>query len=322
MIYTKGKVGNYMGNNHNLSVVSSHPARQSTDHSTIFDDVFRTIAQKMPQLLIPLINEVFQTHYNEDEHFEQLRNEHYEKFGKIITDSIIKIGRHYYHLECQSTKDGKMSIRLFEYDVSIALEQAKSTDGMWHIRFPHTCVLYIRNHRTIPDSHTAIVEFADGQTVTYRVPIIKAQDYTVNSIFEKRLLILLPYHILRYEHFLKHHRNNTEKLQQLLDDFREINQKLATACQTEQKSELYVNMIVLIDQIADYIIPVDHSVRKGLGKIMGGQILQLESERLRAEGRCEAIQNMIKYNVPKETILQDYTLEEYENAVKKKPVKI
>ena len=36
---------------------------ETTDHSTIFDDVFRTIAQKMPQLLIPLINEVFHTSY-------------------------------------------------------------------------------------------------------------------------------------------------------------------------------------------------------------------------------------------------------------------
>ena len=37
---------------------------ETTDHSTIFDDVFRTIAQKMPQLLIPLINEVFHTSYS------------------------------------------------------------------------------------------------------------------------------------------------------------------------------------------------------------------------------------------------------------------
>ncbi len=35
--------------------------KNTTEHSTIFDDVFRTIAQKMPQLLIPLINEVFHT---------------------------------------------------------------------------------------------------------------------------------------------------------------------------------------------------------------------------------------------------------------------
>ena len=73
---------------------------------TIFDDVFRTIAQKMPFLLIPLINEVFQTTYSEDQEFEQLRNEHYETFGKIITDSIIRIEEHLYHMECQSQRDG------------------------------------------------------------------------------------------------------------------------------------------------------------------------------------------------------------------------
>ena len=42
-------------------------------HGTIFDDVFRTIAQKMPFRLSPLINEVFQTNYSEDIHFQQLR---------------------------------------------------------------------------------------------------------------------------------------------------------------------------------------------------------------------------------------------------------
>ena len=50
---------------------------EKADRSTIFDDVFRTIAQKMPQLLIPLINEVFHTNYSEDTDFGQLRNEHY-----------------------------------------------------------------------------------------------------------------------------------------------------------------------------------------------------------------------------------------------------
>ena len=53
---------------------------------------------------------------------------------------------------------------------------------------------------------------------------------------------------------------------------------------------------------------------------MGGKILQLESERLREEGqkteRIRAIQNMIKYDVSKEKILQDYSEEEYEEAVK------
>ena len=55
MIYTKGKVGHYMGNTDILTTsLPDAGTENTTEHSTIFDDVFRTIAQKMPQLLIPL----------------------------------------------------------------------------------------------------------------------------------------------------------------------------------------------------------------------------------------------------------------------------
>ena len=315
-------------------------------HGTIFDDVFRTIAQKMPYLLIPLINEVFQTNYSEDIHFQQLRNEHYEKFGKIITDSILQIEDHTYHLECQSSLDGRMVIRMFEYDFSIALELAQKNNETFEIEFPQSCVLYIRNHRehSLPDHHEAIVKFADGQQIVYRVPILRAQNYTVDSIFEKRLLILLPYHILRYESFLKNSGSNTKKLEQLLTDYQKISSALEQ-CTNDKKSTLYIDMITLIEEIADHIIPKDNEkIRERLGDIMGGKILQLESERLlekgqllgeakgraagQAEGRIqgqaegrkteriEAIQNMIKYDVSKEKILQDYSEEEYNEAIK------
>lgn len=312
---------------------------EATDHSTIFDDVFRTIAQKMPQLLIPLINEVFHTSYSEEEHFEQLRNEHYEKYGTVITDSIIRIGNHIYHLECQSSKDKTMVIRMFEYDISIAIEHASyENDEIWEIEFPQSCVLYIRNHRDLPDYHEAVVKFADGQKMRYRVPILQAKKYTVDRIFEKRLLILLPYHILRYEHFLKHNGMDTRKLQQLLADFREINRRLEETAEKENKSHLYMDMIVLIEQIADYIIPKNNTIRKGLGDVMGGKILKLQSEELlelgeargKAKGRLEgkreerldAIQNMMDLGLTKEQILRKYSLEEYEAALRSMPAKI
>ncbi len=101
----------------------------------------------------------------------------------------------------------------------------------------------------------------------------------------------------------------------------------------DKKSSLYIDLITLIEKIADHIIPKENEkVRERLGDLMGGKILQLESERLRelgeakgrvegrAEGRkaerIEAIQNMIKYDVSKEKILQDYSEEEYNEAVR------
>ena len=43
---------------------------------------------------------------------------------------------------------------------------------------------------------------------------------------------------------------------------------------------------------------------------------------INARGRIDAIQNMIKYNVPKEKILLDYTSDEYEEALNSMPVKV
>ena len=214
----------------------------------------------------------------------------------------------------------------------------KHKSGIFEIEFPQSCVLYIRNHRehSLPDHHEAIVKFTDGQQIVYRVPILRAQNYTVDSIFEKRLLILLPYHILRYESFLKNSGSNTKKLEQLLTDYQKINDALEQ-CMDDKKSTLYIDMITLIEEIADYIIPKDNkNVRERLGDIMGGKILQLESERLLEKGqllgeakgramgqvegrkaeRIEAIQNMISLGLTKEKILTIYSEEEYNEAVK------
>ena len=228
----------------------------------------------------------------------------------------------------------------------------KHKSGIFEIEFPQSCVLYIRNHRkrSLPDYHEAIVKFADGQQIVYRVPLLRAQNYTVDSIFEKRLLILLPYHILRYESFLKNSGSNTKKLEQLFTDYQKISSALEQ-CTNDKKSTLYIDMITLIEEIADHIMPKDNEkIRERLGDIMGGKILQLESERLlekgqllgeakgraagQAEGRIqgqaegrkteriEAIQNMIKYDVSKEKILQDYSEEEYNEAVKSMLVEV
>ena len=50
---------------------------------------------------------------------------------------------------------------------------------------------------------------------------------------------------------------------------------------------MYTDLTKLIIKIADYIFREDDNVRKGIGDIMGGKVLELESERLKAEGRTE-----------------------------------
>ena len=51
--------------------------------STPYDDVFRTMIEKMPYLAVPLINEVFHTSYPENVPIVQLRNEPSRKTERL-----------------------------------------------------------------------------------------------------------------------------------------------------------------------------------------------------------------------------------------------
>ena len=87
-------------------------------------------------------------------------------------------------------------------------------------------------------------------------------------------------------------------------------------------------MTKLIVKIADYIFREEDDVRKGIGDIMGGKVLELESERLKAEGLQEgmiagAIKTCKKFKLNQEAavknIMEEFSLskEDASNYVKK-----
>ena len=253
-------------------------------NNTIFDDVFRTMIEKMPYLAVPLINEVFHTSYPQDVPIVQLRNEHQQENGEIITDSCLKIGGKLYHIECQSVDDTTMAIRMIEYDFSIAVENAHKQGRRYRMDFPKSCVLYLRSGNNTPDFLEVELVLPDESTVLYRIPAIKLEAYTKDSIFEKNLLMLLPFYIMRYEKDIHEMSENPELFQLLLNEYEEIRMNLVIELSGADKTALYMDLNKLIIKIADYICQSEEVVRKGIGEVMGGKVLELESERLRAEG--------------------------------------
>lgn len=92
--------------------------------------------------------------------------------------------------------------------------------------------------------------------------------------------------------FIRSNKTNEKKLNQLLDDYRKINERLTDTCEKEKKSEFYKDMICLIKEIADHVIPKENEARKGVDEIMGGNILTLPSDLIREEraaGREEGL---------------------------------
>ncbi len=248
--------------------------------NTIFDDVFRTMLEKMPVLIIPVINEVFHTSYTKKDEIVQYRNEHHLPSGGITTDSYFRISDKLYHFECQSTADSSMSIRMIEYDFSIALEEASKSGDMYEMNFPHSCVIYLRHNSHAPDQLKVKVNLPDKTAFVYQIPILKVQEYTRHDIFQKKLLFFLPFYIMRYEKSLNRIESDPALLAQMLLEFETIRKQLKENLPGDEEADLYTRLVELIKRISDYILQPAEQLKERIGDIMGGKVLELETDRI------------------------------------------
>ena len=107
----------------------------------------------------------------------------------------------------------------------------------------------------------------------------------------------------------------------LLNEYEEIRANLEKELSETGKSEIYTNLNRLIIKIADYICQNDETVRKGIGDVMGGKVLELESERLERkgeerlsilinhliqDGRNEEIQQVVTNEVIRKALYKEY----------------
>jgi len=279
--------------------------------STIFDDVYRTMIQKIPATIIPAINEAYNTHYDENTQLQQLRNEYLEIGGKIITDSLICIGDSLYHLECQSWPDGTMAIRMFEYDIAIALEGARKQKDYSHIKFPQSGVIYLRHNNATPDVLSLTVEFSDGQEVVYNVPVIKVKEYSLEDIFHKHLWLFIPYYIMRYEDQFDTMEIDTAQRSAMLADLQEMVATFESYAKNTKQTDIYTDIMQLAKRISEYMLRDKKITKKEVNRIMGGKILELHSEKMlkkgrkegekkgRASGRLEMLTELVISNIKK-----------------------
>lgn len=238
--------------------------------------------EKMPELIIPLINEIFSTNYPMDTPIIQLRNEHQTQNGERITDSYFIIGEKRYHIECQSTKVSGMIIRMIEYDFSISLENIQQENGIYRMYFPHSCILYLYRKHTA--SQTIEIVMPDGTIATYQVPVLCVEKYSCTKMFQKKLMFLLPFYIMRYEKKRPDSSQNPEVLEQLLSEYASIMNFLNQEFMVQGHERTYRDLIALIERISDYIFVDNETVKERLGDFMRGKLLELPSEKLIKQG--------------------------------------
>ena len=224
--------------------------------STIFDDVLRTIQERLPKLLIPLVNEVFHTSYTEDTKVIRLPEEYQKLLSKVIADSCNQIDGLVYHFECQSRTDGSMILRMVEYDFMIALSDSIRHQYTNELHFPRSCIIYLRSTTNTLKEETLQITFSDGQKITYKVPVLKLKNYSIDEIFEKNLLILLPYYIINYEKELSKIASNSDRIRQLATEYDYIIHKLNEVTHNDNTG-IFHDILQMMRRVMNYLLEVN-----------------------------------------------------------------
>ena len=271
--------------------------------STPYDDVYRTLQNDCRRWLLPMLNEIFGEHYTGREEIIPGPNEHFlncqdGREQERVTDTtftVLSEKPRKYHIECQANPDGSMMIRMFEYDSQIALDSAEVQGYTMTVTFPRSAVLFLRHNRNTPEKMTMEIRTEAG-ALFCDIPIMKLQLYKLEDIFEKKLLLLLPFYIFNYE---KEFSDPDETLEERIrEDFLRIREFLEGLTSRGELTEYERGIIMDMTKKVVMSITGSHpDVRKRLEGAMVGKILDCETKQAYRKGVAEGISQGITQGI-------------------------
>ena len=260
-----------------------------------YDNVFKTMKSRHKRLFISVINDIFGKNYPMDVKVDVLPSEGYlaenemadgsKEIEERISDFLIRIGSEIYLLECQSYDDGSMAIRIAEYAFIVARQSAIWDIGHAVIPMPEFSVIYVKRTEKTPKTTTITFTFPDGQSVDYESDNVILEQLSKEYIVEKRLFPYIPFYIARYEKEIVSG-YNIDKVTEDLIYFRDEMLRL------NRTGELFdAELIDLTDFVRTIITHITNGNKseERLVKVMGGVIIETESERLIKQGQAKML---------------------------------
>jgi len=263
-----------------------------------YDNVFKTMKMKHKRLFISVINDVFKKNYPTDMNVEVLPSEGYltenetpdgsKEVEEQISDFLIRIGSDVYLLECQSYDDGSMAIRIAEYAFIVAKQFATWDIGHATIPMPRFSVIYVKRTDRTPKTTTITFTFPDGQTVDYKSDNVILEHFTKEEIVRKRLFPYIPFYIARYEEAI----TSEGIIDQAVNDliyFRD--EMIQLHWENELSDHEIADLMGFVNNIITHITDGNKNEER-LVSIMGGTIIETESERLIKRGEAKVMIEM------------------------------
>lgn len=168
----------------------------------IYDRCFKKILTLSSKSVINMINGLFNTNYPLDSSLTYNWTEfHDDNLRKTLADTIITINNsNYYHIEAQITIDENIVFRVFDYGYHFAERECNETNILY---FPTPKIIYFCEASKLPDKEEIILDFGQQGRFIYKVDTYKFLEKSIDEIHQKKLVILIPFEILKLKNLLK-----------------------------------------------------------------------------------------------------------------------
>ncbi len=198
-----------------------------------------------------------------------------------------------------------MLVRFFEYDTQIALDEGEIVENVLTVTFPHSAVLFLRHTLSTPNTMTIKINTPGGD-ISYDIQVMKVGMYSLDEIFDKNLLFLIPFYIFSHESRFKEYAENEEKLSDLKAEYEKIKNRLEELAKSGMIDE-YTRCTItdMSNKVLEHIAKNYKSVREGVKSVMGGKILDYEAKDIlnrgkqegKQEGRLELLFNLVSRKI-------------------------
>ena len=172
-------------------------------------------------------------------------------------------------------------------NTQIALDAGEVVQGALIVEFPHSAVLYLRHNSRTPDAMTVRIKTPGGE-ISYQVLVMKTQQYTIDEVFEKRLLFLIPFYIFTHESRFAEYENDADKRELLRREVMGVMEKLEQMALAGEIREYEKCTIVdMTRKVVEKITAKYENVRKEVTSVMGGKVLEYEAKTILQKGKIE-----------------------------------
>ena len=267
---------------------------KSTDK--VYDSVFWTEINKFTQYVPMLVNEAFGEHFTMNAKVELLPGKQVIDIneGKKIkreVDALIRLSEkleepvsHLYHFELESKGKKSIFIRIAQYASAFAFANVLELEDGAEMIIPKSAVVFLRSDSVDIRDFKIYIRYPEGR-LSYRVPVLKIKDYDLDAIFEKKLLLLLPFFVFNItDKELDEMDRDISKLDRLKEILEDIYVRLQDMMNADELDGNQTGTIMLyIRDVLNKLTGKRENVRKGVEDYMGGYIIETIFDKMARE---------------------------------------